>query len=303
MDNAIGKERIRIAHEEGAVFVPYFYPRPNITEQPGEAHTAQLARDFPDLDGFFYFGAAGTGEQITASNAILARKWLGLGKIYMAGITPYYRGNGGNFRLYETRGFEGMAKEWEGAIRDGATWIELVTWNDWAESSYVAPFGAPEATTLWNGHFGPKMLSHAAYLDASRYFIDWFKMGFAPPIVEDKLFYFYRLNPAALPVTVNATDAEKGLGRPGGADSLLDRVFVTLFLSQPEQLTIFSGNLQEVFELPAGVRHVSTPFAPGPQRFVLRRDGKVLIDKTGEHEISATYGASRFNYFAGSATK
>ncbi len=302
VDNAIGKARTRIAHDEGAVFVPYFYPRPNITEHPQEEHAAQLARDFPDVDGFFYFGAAGTGEQIARSNAILARKWLGLGKIFMAGITPYYRGNGGNFRLFETRGFEGMAQEWEGAIRAGATWVELVTWNDWNESSYLAPFGPAEATSLWNGHFGPKMLSHVAYLEASRYYIDWFKLGFPPPITEDKLFYFYRLHPKSLPVTVNAADQAKGTGRPGGADALLDNVFVTLFLTQPAQLTIHSGERHESFELAAGVHHVSTPFAPGPQRFVLRREGQVVIEKLGEHEISATDGSSRFNYFAGSAT-
>lgn len=302
VDNAAGRERTRIAHAEGAVFVPYFYPRPNITELPQQAHAAQVARDFPDLDGFFYFGAAGTGEQIARSNAVLARQWLGLGKIFMAGITPYYRANGGNFRLFETRGFEGMAQEWEGAIRSGATWVELVTWNDWNESSYLAPFGPPVATALWDGHFGPKLLSHAAYLDASRYYIDWFKMGFPPPIAQDELFYFYRLHPKSLAVTVNAADAAAGLGRPGGADSLLDNVFVTAFLTRPATLTIHSGEQSKSYDLPAGVNHVSMPFAAGPQRFELQREGKVVIRKTGEHAISATDGFSRFNYFAGSAS-
>ncbi len=299
-DNAIGKIRIRIAHDEGAVYVPYYYPRPNITELPKEEHAAQLTRDFPDLDGYFYFGAAGTGEQIAHSNALLAKAWLNLGKIYMAGITPYYRGNGGNFRAYETRGFEGMAQEWEGAIQSGATWVELVTWNDWNESSYLAPFGAPQETSLWNGHFGPKMLSHVAYLDSSRYYIDWFKTGAPPPIVEDQIFYFYRLHPASLPVTVNASDETKGKGRPGGADKLLDNVFVTAFLTAPAQLTIHSGATEKTFDLPAGAQHISMPFAPGVQRFVLQRQGKILFDKIGEHEISATDGAGRFNYFAGS---
>ena len=167
VDNVLGKERIRIAHNEGAVYVPYYYPRPNITELPKAEHVAQLTRDFPDLDGYFYFGAAGDPDDLARSSSLLAKAWLGLGKIYMASVTPYYRGNGGNFRAFETRGFEGMAKEWEAAIRDGVTWIELVTWNDWNESSYLAPFGEPQDTSLWKGHFGPKLLSHVAYLDAS----------------------------------------------------------------------------------------------------------------------------------------
>ena len=39
----------------------------------------------------------------------------------MAGVTPCYRGLGGNYRVYESRGFEGLAQQWAGAIRDQAT--------------------------------------------------------------------------------------------------------------------------------------------------------------------------------------
>jgi len=121
--------------------------------------------------------------------------------------------------------------------------------------------------------------------------------------VEDKLFYFYRLHPASVPVTVNAADESKGRGRPTGADALLDHVFVTTFLTAPAQLALHSGGTSKLFDLPAGVHHVSMPFAPGTQRFVLQRNGASVFDKTGEHEISATDGASRFNTFSGSATR
>jgi hypothetical protein len=302
-DHAGGRNLIRAAHDEGTFFVPYYYPRPNITELPTETHVAQLTRDFPDLDGYFYFGGAGTGEQIAHCNTIHAKAWLGLGKVFMAGITPSYRANGGNFRCFETRGFEGMAREWESAIHSGATWVELVTWNDWNESSYLSPFGEPADTSLWKGHFGPKMLSHVAYLDASRHYIEWFKTSTPPVIIDDRLFYFYRLHPASVPVTVNAADESKGRGRPQGADALLDHLFVTTFLAAPAQLTLHSGATSQTFDVPAGVHHVSMPFAPGTQRFVLQRNGASIFDKTGEHEISATDGASRFNTFSGSATR
>ena len=116
------------------------------------------------------------------------------------------------------------------------------------------------------------------------------------------MFYFYRLHPAGLAVTVNAADERKGNGRPARADTLLDHVFVTTFLTAPARLTLHSGATQRSFDLSAGVQHVSMPFASGAQRFVLQRAGKTLLDKTGEHEITATDGSSRFNYFAGSAT-
>jgi hypothetical protein len=300
-DPVEGRRLIRAAHDEGTLFVPFYYPNPNMTELPTEAHVAQLVRDFPEVDGYFFFGGAGPAEQIARCNAIHAAAWRGLGKVFMAGITPYYRGSRGNFRCFETRGFEGMAKEWESAIRSDATWVELVTWNDWGESTYLAPFGQPSKTSLWGGHYGGKMLSHVAYLDASRYYIEWFKTGMPPAISADNLFYFYRLHPATLPITVNPADEAAGHGRPIGADALRDHLFVTAFLTAPAQLTLHSGAASKTFDLPAGVQHVSMPFEPGIQRFVLQRDGLPVFDKTGEHEISLTDDASRCNTFSGSA--
>lgn len=283
-------------------FVPYFYPRPNISELPDQSHVDQVFNDFPSLDGFFYFGAAGSPEQIVHSDTLLAKKWLGAGKVYMSGITPYYRANGGNYRLFETRGFEGMQQEWLNAIKNGSTWVELVTWNDWNESSYLSPFGPPSKTEFWKGHFGPMMLSHQGYLDASKYYIQWFKTGVPPKIEKDELYYFYRLHPKALDAVKDPSKADAGLGRPDHADSLHDKVYVTLFLTQPARLTIYSGNTKQEFELAAGVQDVSMPFGFGAQRFVLTRRRRTLIDRTGEFEISATDTASRFNYFSGGAT-
>jgi hypothetical protein len=281
------------------VYVPFYYPRP-AAEMPNQAQAEQVFRDHPGLDGFFHFGAAGTPAQITESNRLLARTWLGAGKLFMAGVTPYYRGLGGNYRVYESNGFEGFAQQWEGAIRDKATWVEIVTWNDWGEASYVAPFAPPSETNHWNNHWGP-MLSHADCLSASRYYIDWYKTGRRPKIREDALYYFYRVHPKAVPGLRKPGGADTTAGFPGGADKLADSVFVTLFLTAPAHLTIHSGGSQQTFPVAAGVQHLSMPFAPGPQRFVLTRANKTILDKTGEQKISAADAWGNFNLFAGEA--
>lgn len=304
-DNAHGREVIdflnaRFPDGQGGrkvVFVPYFYPRPNITELPEDHHVEQLFSTFPDLDGYFYFGAAGRGDQIARCNQRLAGKWLGAGKVFMASVTPFYRGFGGNYRVYETGGYQGLAVEWESAIRGGATWVEIVTWNDWGEASYIAPFGSPADTAHWNGHWGP-MLSHEGFLDLSRYYIEWFKTGKAPAIRHDEVFYAYRLHPKEVEGRIKP--GEHKLGRPRGADELKDSVFVTALLTAPARLTIHSGDSTQAFELEAGVRHAEMPFQLGSQRFVLTRGAEVIIDKTGEHEITSD-GWSNFNVFAGSA--
>jgi len=130
--------------------------------------------------------------------------------------------------------------------------------------------------------------------------VDWYKSGVRPPITRDRLFYFYRLHPKAIDGfrdPENRTDR----GRPAGADALEDDVYVTLFLTRRAALTIESGDTSRSFDVEAGVSHVAMPFAPGKQRFVLRRNGNVVIDKTGEHAVSATDASSNFDYFSGSA--
>ena len=155
------------------------------------------------------------------------------------------------------------------------------------EASYVAPFGSPTETRHWDKHWGPR-LSHAAYLHASHYFIAWFKNGTFPKIAEDALYYFYRLHPQALPGLKKPGGAEPAMARPGGADKLLDDVFVSAFLTAPARLTFHSGDTLKSFDLVSGLSHVSMPFAPGRQRFVLTRGNATIIEKTGEQEISAT---------------
>jgi len=295
-----------VAHEftgdRAICYVPFFYPTPT-REMPLQPQVDQVFNDYGNtLDGFFHFGAAGTPEQITESNRLLAQKWLGAGKIFMASVTPYYRGMGGNYRAYETRGFEGMAQEWEGAIRDQATWVEIVTWNDWGEASYIVPFGPAEQTTFWKGHWGP-MLSHTAFLDASRYYIAWYKTGTPPAITEDAIYYFYRTSPKTVPGIVKPGDKDSRIALPRRADLLQDNVFATAFLTAPARLVIRSGNTEKAFDLAAGVNHVSMPFAPGKPRFTLTRNGETIFDKTGEQAISADEAWGDFNVFSGAAKK
>lgn len=281
-------------------YVPFYYPTP-AAEMPRQAQVDQVFRDHgAELDGFFHFGAAGTPDQITESNHLLAQKWLGAGKVFMASVTPYYRGLGGNYRVYDSRGFEGLAKQWEGAIRDHATWVEIVTWNDWGEASYVAPFGSAYDTALWDGHWGP-LLSHAALLKASRYYIDWYKSGRPPKIEEDQIVYSFRTHAKSVPGIKKPGGPDASVARPGGADKLADEVFATLFLTAPARLTIHSGAAEMSFNAAAGVSHVSLPFAPGAQRFVLTRGSETVIDKTAEQAISATDASGNYNLFAGEA--
>jgi glucan endo-1,3-alpha-glucosidase len=143
------------------------------------------------------------------------------------------------------------------------------------------------------------MVSHTGFLDAMRYYIDWYHRGSPPPITRDQIFYAYRLHPKSVEGRIKP--GEETLGRPSRAEALEDKVFVMCVLKAPAQLAIHSGDTAQTFDVAAGAHHLEMPFALGPQRFVLTREGKAVLDKTGEHEITND-AWSNFNVFAGSAT-
>jgi glucan endo-1,3-alpha-glucosidase len=295
-----GQAKIALVHSLGGFFVPFFFTRDYSGFNP--TNVAELVSDYAETDGYFLFGAGSTPEQLISANTLLCGAWRGAGKVYMAGLSPYYRSTG---RLFETHGFLGMAQEWEAAIRDGADWIEITTWNNWQEKTYVASFGPSAETKIWDGGndgYGRINYSHVAYLTASRYYIDWFKTGHPPKMVEDRLFYFYRTEPkSATGKQFFPNEMKAGMKSISGVETLKHSVFATCFLTRPALLTIHSGDTVATFVMPAGVHHVSTPFALGTQRFTLSRSGHVLKDKTGEHMITDRQGETRYNYFAGEA--
>lgn len=298
-DNRQGKELMEFAKNKRLFFIPFFYTRPIVFPLISDLLAENLINTFPDIDGYFYFAAGTRSDQVVNSNINLSRSLHERKKIFMAGIYPYYRGNSTNYRLFDTKGFQGMEDQWRSAIDVGADWVELVTWNDWNESTYMAPFGSPDTTALTWGTAG-KLLSHSAYLEASKYYIDWFKAGVPPHISTDQLYYFYRLAPMKLSATVTPKEFSD-MGRPKNVSTLEDRVYVTAFLKYPATLIVEIGGDHSTFNLQAGLQNVDVPFELGRPTFTLIRNGSVILKKTGEQEISDSDSSSRFNYFSGHA--
>lgn len=290
-----GKDLIEAVKMEGAIFVPYFYPS-TVNNRLEQKDVDQLFDLYSELDGYFYFGAAALPDEVVAANRMYAKKWMTANKLFLAAITPYYRGTGSNSRLFDTKGFEGMAREWEGVIANGASSVELVTWNDFVEATYIAPYGPPDSMENVDGEW-KQLLSHVAYLDASKYYINWFKSGVRPEITNDELFYFFRVEPKS----IRGPTGELEITKFNGAEAFEDEIYVTTFLKSPADLKVVSGRTTQVAQVNAGVQHTRFRFQVGQQRFLLERAGKTLIDKVGEIEILDKGGATQFNYFGGSA--
>lgn len=278
-------------------FIPFYYPQP-AEENTGLDGLVQIYNANPTIDGYFSFGAAGRPSEIIDSCRVAAEFWKSKGKLYMHPITPYYRGLRGNYRVYEHEGFAGMMKQWINAIEVGADWVQIVTWNDWSEASYVVPFGPVNKTDFRDGYWG-KLLSHEAYLGASEYFIQWYKSGVKPDILEDKVFYFYRLSSREVPWRGDVLGTPKGY--PSNSRTLQDLLYCTAFLREAATLLVDLGGDVTTFELDAGVHNISVDMRSGYPRFGLVRNGSLIIDKFGEMEIDPDDNWANFNYFSGVA--
>ncbi|EEA02858.1 conserved hypothetical protein [Burkholderia sp. H160] len=282
----------------GAYFVPHFFPSTG-EKQIYPAQAEEIIAELANAKGFFYFGSAGAPQLLAASINALSKVLRVHGKVFMASVTPYYRGlrSGTNYRAFETYGYSGMALEWQAAIDSGANWVQIVTWNDWAESTYVAPIGGSDGRAyVYARRFG-NLPSHLGYLDASAFFICWFKTGIKPQISADKLYYFYRLHPI-----VGASDGTNNVGDatpPASTSPLSSQIQVTVFLKQPATVSIILPSRTTKYNVPAGIAHLSADFAPGRPRFTVERHETVIIDKIGEQEITLNDFSGEYNYFSG----
>ena len=254
----------------------------------------------PVLGGGFYWGIAGVPggpkdlDTVRSSDAY-AQALHGAHKLYMAPVCLQFWGSNAN-RYYEYSGAQGMRRLWESAIRTHAEWVEIITWNDFVEGSYVSPLpdwtlypgGIPGVPAGTRGYFH----SHAGATALLSYFIRWYKTGAPPPIDRDQLFYFYRSQAAK--IEAHEPPVEHRFG------PVADRVYVTANLVAPATLTVRTAAGESTHELPAGSSDIEVPLsAPEPPRFVLSRQGKAVLSGAAEVPINPHPRWNNFYYVSG----
>jgi glucan endo-1,3-alpha-glucosidase len=267
-------------------FVPAFY---SVTHS-GRASDEVTFWD-SIVDGLFYFAPAqtpfGKSSSVIETNLSYARALKAANKLFLAGYYPFYWGseqtNSGR-RYYEYEGGKGTAAQWESIIKaQDPSWVEITTWNDFAESYLVAP--QDDRTGLYK--------PHTAFMELNRYYIAWFKTGVQPEITKDAVFYFYRTHPMDL------RTADDPLGPVTELHgNVKDEIYVTVALTAPAALRIDSGGIQTTFPLDKGISHVSVPFHIGSQQFRLSRHSQLVGQIAGE-PVQSKISVYNFYYTTG----
>jgi glucan endo-1,3-alpha-glucosidase len=228
---------------------------------------------------------------VTNIDAAFGQACANGGKLFMAGCSPTYWGcaqptSGRPF--FETEGGEGILTEWNWIIQNQPDWVEIVTWNDLNESTYLNPLAAPDQFN----QSPPKRYSHAGYLELAKRYISWYKTGQQPPITRDSLYYFYRTHSTnAVAMDTNDVPVTVFLG------SVEDAINTTVLLTAPASLEIISGATRTTNSLPSGISNLRTPFASGAQIFTLRRNQQQLLTIQGPNVLTKI---TNYDYFTAS---
>ena len=211
-------------------------------------------------------------------------------KIFMMPVDPQqYRPK--DFVLWEASNSAAFRTAWSGSIQGDADWVQLVTWNDYSESSQIAP--STDATLQRNISTG--------YYNLNGYYASWFLTGQQPKVTHDVLYYFYRREPTT---AAGAGQVQKDTFYSGTAENTIE---LLAFLTSPGTLKITIGGKTYTQNAPAGMTSFKIPTQAGTPLFALSRSGADVFSFNGGMQIYGAGGlpstVQDMTYWSGSAAK
>ncbi|KAJ9131754.1 glycoside hydrolase family 71 protein [Coniochaeta hoffmannii] len=239
--------------------------------------------------------------------------WLA-GKPYIAPVSPWFSTHFGPEVAYSKNWvFPGDTlwyDRWNEILILKPRFIEIITWNDYGESHYIAPLSSShydDGNSKWVND-----MTHEGWMEMAKPFIAAYKAGSTTVgdfITDDELVYWYRPNPKDLDcdatdttmVTASNASGNYFMGRPDGYDSTKDHVFVVSLLTAPGTVTITSGNNTQAFNAPAGASIFEVAMGLGQQKFAVTRDSHDVFSGTSLKDIteSCICGLYNFNAYVG----
>ncbi|KAG8852129.1 hypothetical protein FRB96_008930 [Tulasnella sp. 330] len=160
------------------------------------------------------------------------------GDIYMTSVSPWFFVHLSSDRNYVYRADDWLyAERWEMLVarRDLVDAVQIVTWNDWGESHYIAPVDPVAADIPVGDYYSTPQYDHTAFLYMTGYYASWYKLGQQPCVTSSKIFMWGR------PYSTSLNIPGDSLGPVDNAAWVSDTLFVIVFATGAGQLTITQG--------------------------------------------------------------
>jgi len=178
-----------------------------------------------------------------------------------------------------------LRASWSRAISDDADLVQLVTWNDYSESTQFAPSRAHG----WS------------FLDINGYYLTQFKSGEPPALTGDELVVTHRIQSYAAAPTVQRGSMDPTLS--GTSVEPRDTVEVLALLRAPATITVRVGDTETALAVAAGVSTLLVPLQEGVVSASAARSGRVVAAVTSPHHVVASLPYYDLQYYAASSRK
>ena len=293
----------RILDEEASAgkpvfFMPFFHGSPAATvDAYNGANNTDPADDV--IDGLYNFGGLSSGDNAESgyqqNQALVAAVTPGMDA--QVGCAPNFNrhsdnGQFGNRIIGDFEGFHAFKKCMNGfAAEQKPRFMEFTTWNDYLEGSYLGgPYSQAQLPSTYDGNY----LSHDAFRELGKFYIDWYESGVQPAISKDFIALAHRPHPETVPSTSGTNDSV-GLPRQTDYAVVEDRLYAVVLLKSPGEVRLTSGGATQTFSQPAGASEVSMPFSSGTQKIDLVRSGATALSATSALQITFN-PVTLFNY-------
>ncbi|KAJ7056835.1 glycoside hydrolase family 71 protein [Mycena amicta] len=257
----------------------------------------KLLSDFPSINGFFNWWSwpndvntvLTTDTDIAYRNAAHSR-----GGPYIMSVSPWQFKDIDANNAWVELGDTLWSYRWHQAIQDvKPDIIEIVTWNDYAESHYIGDINpnvdlGTAAPNYVNG------FPHAAWRIVAQYFISWYKTGSAPKVANDVVVFWYRPHPKSVSCS--------GGWAPRMSTFPADAVFGLALLSSPATITLDIGSNHAEWNAGVGdsIGSVAFPVEDSQIPFIqIKRNGQTVKSGFGSVFVTQSCNWYNFNPFVG----
>ena len=232
-------------------------------------------------DGAFSWDAWPTTNSAMSTNedaAYMAAR--AAGKVYMAGVSPWFYTHF-SYKNWIYKSDDLYVKRWEQIVQMQPDFVEIITWNDYGESSYIGaldgatPYDSTINSAQWvNGH------DHTAWLGLTKYYIQAYKQGSLPAVTQNQLYMWYRTH------SKYATATADPYGKPTNYDFADDNIYITVLLTSAATVSVSSGGQTQTFNGVAGVNKFQfVGFQPGTPTVSVSMGGAQKLSAAGPQTI------------------
>lgn len=212
------------------------------------------------------------------------------GKVYMAGVSPWFFTHF-SYKNWIYKSDDLFTARWEELVSLQPDFIEIITWNDYGESSYIGPldgafpYDSEIQSSEWCTGF-----DHTAWISLASYYIQAYKNAAYPAITSNSLYWWYRSHPK------NAVASVDPYGEPTNYEWADDNIYLTLMLTGAATVTVTSGGDAQTFYGVAGMNHFQyVGFQAGTPSVTITMGGSTVLTVDGPLAITESPTIYNFN--------